>query len=135
LSASAKTIPTPPAASRGPFEGVSALRVFPKERKAATGEDVRFALAERHPMKESTVRTILTRLEEKGYATHRVDGRTNVYRGVDAPERVAAQSVRRIIERFCGGSVEQLLEGMVENHVVDERELQRLAQRIARRRG
>jgi BlaI family penicillinase repressor len=42
--------------------------------------------------------------------------------------------VRQIIERFCGGSVEQLLVGMVANDVVDEQELQRLAQRIAERK-
>ena len=104
------------------------------ERKAATAEDVRLALADRHPMKESTVRTILKRLEEKGYVDHAVDGRTNVYRGVDAPQNVAAKAVRHIIDRFCGGSVEALLVGMVNNDVVDESELQRLAQRIARRK-
>jgi predicted transcriptional regulator len=103
-------------------------------RRSATAEDVRMALAARHPMKESTVRTVLTRLEEKGYVTHSVDGRTNVYSGVDAPQKVAANSVRQIIERFCGGSVEQLLLGMVNDDVVDEDELQRLAQRIARRK-
>lgn len=104
-------------------------------RKSATAEDVRLALAVRHPMKESTVRTMLTRLEEKGYVTHRVEGRTNVYTGVDAPQNVAANSVRQIIDRLCGGSVEQLLVGMVNNDVVDEQELQRLAQRIARRKN
>jgi len=104
------------------------------ERKTATAEDVRLALAERHPMKESTVRTILKRLEEKGYIDHSVDGRTNIYRGIDEPQNVAAKAVRQIIERFCGGSVEALLLGMVNNDVVDESELQRLAQRIARRK-
>ena len=104
------------------------------ERKTATAEDVRLDLAERHPMKESTVRTILKRLEEKGYIDHSVDGRTNVYRGIDEPQNVAAKAVRQIIERFCGGSVEALLLGMVNNDVVDESELQRLAQRIARRK-
>jgi len=103
-------------------------------RGSATAEDVRVALAARHPMKESTARTILKRLEEKGYATHRVDGRTNVYTGVDAPQNVAAGAIRQIIDRFCGGSVEQLLVGMVNNDVVDERELQRLAKRIAGRK-
>ena len=86
-------------------------------------------------MKESTVRTVLTRLEEKGYLKHHVEGRTNVYAGVEAPQNVAAKAVRQIIERFCGGSVEQLLVGMVNNDVVDEQELQRLAQRIARRKN
>ncbi len=105
------------------------------DRTSATAEDVRLALNDRHPMKESTVRTILKRLEEKGYVDHVVDGRTNVYRGVDAPQSVAAKAVRQIIERFCGGSVETLLVGMVNNDVVDESELQRLAQRIARRKS
>ena len=105
------------------------------ERGSATGEDVRAALAGRHPMKESTARTILKRLEEKSYVRHRVDGRTNVYTPMVAQENVAARAVRQIIERFCGGSVEALLVGMVDNDVVDEHELQRLAQRIARRKN
>jgi len=105
------------------------------KRQPVTAEDVRAALAERHPMKESTVRTILKRLEEKGYLRHKVEGRTNIYIGADAPQNVAAKAVRQIIDRFCGGSVEELLVGMVANDVVDERELQRLAQRIARRKN
>ena len=103
-------------------------------RKSANAEEIREDLAARHPMKESTARTILKRLEDKGYVRHRVEGRTNVYSGIDAPQHVAARAVRQIIERFCGGSVEQLLVGMVNDDVVDERELQRLAQRIARRK-
>jgi len=105
------------------------------QRGSATAEDVRLAVADRHPMKESTVRTMLKRLEEKGYVRHTVDGRTNVYRGLEEPQSVAAKAVRQIIDRLCGGSVEQLLVGMVANDVVDEDELERLAQRIARRKG
>jgi predicted transcriptional regulator len=104
------------------------------QRGSATAEDVRLALAERHPMKESTVRTILKRLEEKGYVRHRVAGRTNVYSGIDAAQNVAVKAVRQIIERFCDGSVEQLLVGMVADDVLDEQELQRLAERIAQRK-
>ena len=50
------------------------------QRPTATAEDIREALATRHPMKESTTRTILKRLEEKGYATHRVDGYADAHR-------------------------------------------------------
>lgn len=103
------------------------------ERESATGEEVRTALAARHPMKESTARTVLTRLEDKGYLRRRVDGRTYIYSGVDAPQQVAAGAVRQIIDRLCGGSVEQLLIGMVDDQVLSERELQRLAQKIAKR--
>jgi len=104
------------------------------DRGSATGEEVRTALAERHPMKESTARTVLTRLEEKGYLRRRVEGRTNIYSGIDAPQQVAAGAVRQIIDRLCGGSVEQLLIGMVDDEVLTERELQRLARKIANRK-
>ena len=102
------------------------------KRASATAEDVRDALASRHPMKDSTARTILKRLEEKGYLEHRVEGRTNIYRGLTAPHNVAVRAVRQIIDRFCGGSLEQLLVGMVDDQILDEQELQRLANRIAR---
>ena len=98
---------------------------------SATAEDVRTSLAARHPMKDSTVRTILRRLEGKGYLTHAVEGRTYRYRPSDPGESVAAQAVSRIVDRFCNGSLEQLLIGMVDNDVVDGRELERLAKRIA----
>ena len=104
------------------------------KRSSATSEDVREALAARHPMKESTARTVLKRLEDKGYLAHRVEGRTNVYRGLTAPQNVAVRAVRQIIDRFCGGSIEQLLVGMVNDEVLDEQELQRLARKIARLR-
>ena len=99
-----------------------------------TAEAVRAALAARHPMKESTVRTMLKRLEEKGYVRHRVEGRTNIYSQVDEPRNVAAKAVRQIIDRFCGGSVEELLVGLVDNQVLNPKQLQRLAEKIAARK-
>jgi BlaI family penicillinase repressor len=104
------------------------------DRGSATSEEVREALEKRHFMKESTTRTVLRRLEEKGYVRHRVAGRTNVYAGVEKPENVAAKAVRHIIDRFCDGSVEQLLVGMVDNEVINKRDLENLARRIAKRK-
>ena len=104
------------------------------QRGSATSEDVRSMLAKRHYMKESTARTILSRLEAKGYVRHRVDGRTNVYSGIEQPHNVAAKAVRQIIDRLCDGSVEQLLVGMVDNEVIDKRDLANLARKIAKRK-
>jgi predicted transcriptional regulator len=101
---------------------------------SATSEEVRQALAARHPMKESTTRTILKRLEEKRYVRRTLQDRVNVYTGTVPPQRVAASAVRHLLDRFCGGSVEQLLVGMVASDVIDEQELQRLAHRIANRK-
>ena len=101
----------------------------------ASAEDVRLALARKHFMKESTARTILKRLEDKGYVRHRVEGRTNIYSGLEPKSNVAARAVRRLIDRLYGGSVEELLVGMVDNEVVDSRELADLTRKIARRKS
>ena len=100
-------------------------------RRTATADDVREALAPGRELKDSTVRTLLRRLEEKGYVTHAVEGRTYVYRGVEAPRSAAARAVRLIADRFCGGSMEELLVGMVESETIDRAELKRLAAKIA----
>ena len=99
---------------------------------SATAEAVREGLTSRRPMKDSTVRTVLRRLEEKGYLTHGVEGRTYVYRARVPRTSVAARAVHSIIERFCGGSLERLLVGMVEADVLDRKELEELARKIAR---
>ena len=83
------------------------------------------------PLKDSTVRTVLRRLEEKGYLTHSVDDRTFVYRPAQSRQRVAGRAAKRIVDWFCEGSVEALLVGMVDSKVLDRAELQRLADRIA----
>jgi len=83
------------------------------------------------PLKDSTVRTVLRRLEEKGYVAHTVDNRTFLYSPTDAAPIVAGRAVKRILDWFCEGSVEALLVGMVDSSVLDRKELQRLAERIA----
>jgi len=98
----------------------------------ASAEDVRQRLTD--PPGYSAVRAMLVRLEAKGYVRHRVEGRTNVYSGIEQPSNVAAKAVRQIIDRLCDGSVEQLLVGMVDNEVIDKRDLASLARKIAKRK-
>jgi predicted transcriptional regulator len=74
---------------------------------------------------------VLRRLEEKGYVTHILDNRTFLYSPAEPAPMVAGRAVKRILEWFCEGSVEQLLVGMVDSSVLDRKELQRLAERIA----
>lgn len=86
------------------------------------------------PLKESTVRTVLKRLEEKGHLTHTVDGRVFIYRATDTRGRAVARAVKRMVDRFCNGSVEEVLTGLVDAKIIDQRELQRLADKIAETR-
>lgn len=97
-----------------------------------SADQVRAALlAQGRPLKESTVRTVLKRLEEKGYLEHSLDNRTFLYRPVATRQAVAGRAAQRIVDWFCQGSVETLLAGMVDSAVLDRKELQRLAERIA----
>jgi predicted transcriptional regulator len=99
-------------------------------RKAeVTAEQVREELG--RPLKDSTIRTVLRRLEEKGYLEHSLENRTFLYRPSESRNRVAGRAVKRIVDWFCEGSVEALLVGMVDSKVLDRAELQRLAERIA----
>src|SRR5947207_970292 len=99
-------------------------------RGRITAEETRAALARRQNLKDSTIRTILRRLEDKGYVEHDVEGRTYVYRPRIAPHNVATQQVRGIIDRFCRGSVENLLVGMVDDNLITPDKLRELAERI-----
>jgi predicted transcriptional regulator len=89
----------------------------------------------KRPLKESTVRTVLRRLEDKGYLTHTVDNRTFIYTATEERSKAAARAVKRIVDRFCNGSVEEVLVGMVDAQILDRRELQRLADKIAKAKG
>ena len=102
------------------------------DRRATTAEVVRSDLAPRQALKDSTVRTILRRLESKGYATHVLLGRTFVYSPCIESQSVAVNAVRAIIDRFCQGSVETLLMGLVDGEVVSPQKLKQLAERISR---
>lgn len=99
----------------------------------ATADAVREGLHAAHPLKDSSVRTLLRRLEARGYLTHRLDGKVFVYRTTVPAQSLAARTVRQVIDRFCSGSVEQFLTGMVDEKVLSIHELRRLAKKVKAR--
>lgn len=106
------------------------------EHGPALGEAVRAAVGKERALTDSTIRTVLRRLEAKGYVRHKMDGRQFLYSSVREPRRVAAEAVRGVLRRLCRGSLEELLTGLVDHRVVNSTELRRLAERIeAQERG
>jgi predicted transcriptional regulator len=96
-----------------------------------SAEDCRRGLREIWPMKESTVRTVLLRLEQKGYLTHTVEGRAFKYLPSAGRLEVAARTVKHLIQRFCGGSAEELVLGLVDQKIITPAQLKALLKRIA----
>jgi predicted transcriptional regulator len=96
----------------------------------ATGEAIRNAVGKDRSLTDSTIRTVLRRLEAKQYVRHQVAGRQFLYSSAREPRKVAAEAVRSVLRNFCRGSLEELLTGLVDHRVVDSAELRRLAERI-----
>ena len=101
-------------------------------RRSATAEEIRQALRARYALKDSTVRTLLRRLEAREYLAHRLEGKTFVYRAQVPRTGVAARAVRQIIDRFWAGSVDQFLVGMVDERALSIAEIERLARKVRR---
>jgi BlaI family penicillinase repressor len=99
-----------------------------------TVESVHGAVSRARNIKETSVRTILRRLERKGYLKHEEEGRAYVYRAAQPARSFAAHAVRQIIDRFCRGSVEELVSGMVDAKVLSKSEMGRLEEFVRARK-
>jgi BlaI family penicillinase repressor len=96
------------------------------DRGPCSVEAVHQEISRARKLKETTTRTLLRRLEQKGYLKHEAQGRAYIYRALEPARSLAARAVRQIIDSFCRGSVEELVSGMVEAKVLNKGELDRL---------
>jgi BlaI family penicillinase repressor len=97
---------------------------------AMTAVAVRNAL--NRDLKDATIRTVLRRLEEKRYVSHTVEKGTFIYTAKESQERAAAKAVKGIVDKFCGGSLERMLLGLVEASVIEPKQLDALVGKVAR---
>lgn len=107
-----------------------AILRFIESKGPVTAEQVREGLLPAHPLKDSSVRTLLRRLESRGLVSHALEGKTFMYRAEVASTSVAAAAVRRLIDGFWKGSAEQFLTGLVDEKVLSEADLRRLAKKV-----
>ncbi len=97
-------------------------------------EAVHQVVSQKRNVKETTVRTLLRRLEQKGYLRHEAEGRAYIYHAIEPSRSLAARAVRQIIDRLCQGSVEELVTGMVDAKVLSNAELKQLEAFVRSRR-
>ena len=97
-------------------------------------EAVHAIVSRKHDLKETSVRSILRRLEQKSYLTHESDGAAYIYRSTETSRSLAARAVRQLIDRFCQGSVEELVSGMVDANVLSKEEMKRLEELVRSQR-
>lgn len=91
-------------------------------------EDIQSKLPDK--LVDSTIRTMLQIMENKGYVTFRKESRAKIYRATVQREKVQTSAVEQMVNRFFGGSAEMLLARMIENDQVDLKELDRIRENL-----
>lgn len=117
-----------PALSKGELAVASALwEVGPASVRAVFD-----ALAASQKMDFTTVQTYLRRLETKGYANSRLEGRNRIYTSRTKPGTVIRDTVQDLIKRLFGGEPLPLVRHLIEEQGIDEAGLSELRQLIDR---
>src|SRR5262245_49580204 len=98
------------------------------ERGEVTATEVRRVLSLTRKVARNTVRTLLERMEDKGWLKHRVEGRTFLYAAARPRRDTVGQKVREIVETVCGGSPETLVTALLDYRGLRPDELKRIRQ-------
>lgn len=93
-------------------------------RGEVTAREARAALP--REVARNTVRTLLERMEEKGWVTHREVGRAYLYRAARPRAESIGRKVREVVETVCGGSPEALVAALLDYRGLRRGELQRI---------
>ncbi|MHC5543442.1 BlaI/MecI/CopY family transcriptional regulator [Singulisphaera rosea] len=91
-----------------------------------TAEQVRDALPDEPH--DSTVRTLLRSLENKGYVEHDDRGKAYTYRAAISRTKVQRSAVRNVLSRFFGGSAEDLVLRLIEDERITPEQLDEIRQ-------
>jgi predicted transcriptional regulator len=93
--------------------------------------DLVAGLPEDEPLAYNSVLTTIRILEQKGYVTHRQEGRAFLYSPCIAEQEASRSEVRHVLGRFFGNSRERLLLSLLGDEDLSPDELQRLKKAIA----
>ena len=79
-----------------------------------SASEVRRILSRTREVARNTVRTLLERMEQKGWIRHREEGRTFLYSAAQPRQATIGQKVHEMIETVCGGSPEALVTALLD---------------------
>lgn len=106
------------------------------ERGEATAVEVREALRPDRDLAQTTVSTLLSRLEKRGLVAHRTEGRQYVYRAVVEEARVRRSVVTGLsgmADRLFAGDLAELVTQLLAEGDVDADDLARVRRMIEKR--
>jgi BlaI family transcriptional regulator, penicillinase repressor len=102
------------------------------ERGEVTALEVWRVLSQTRKVARNTVRTLLERMEVKGWLKHRAEGRAFLYMPARPRNETIRQKVREIVETVCRGSPETLVTALLDYRGLQPDELKRIRQLLDR---
>ncbi len=87
-------------------------------------------LAGRRKVARNTVRTLVERMEEKGWLIHRTVGRTFFYSAAIPRTVSVGHKIAEVVDKVCGGSPESLVAALLNYRGLDTGELKRIRQML-----
>jgi BlaI family transcriptional regulator, penicillinase repressor len=96
------------------------------QRGKVTAKEVLDVLSQERKLSRNTVRTLLERMEAKGWLKHRTEGRTFTYTAARPRHDSIGQKVREVVETLCGGSPEALVTALLDYRGLRADELKRI---------
>lgn len=100
------------------------------DRSACSVADVWKVLNKRRGVSRNTVQTLIVRLEEKGWLTHREEDGGYIYSPTVSREESQRSSVRRFIETVFDGSSEGLVLTLLSGGAISKAEADRIRKLI-----
>jgi predicted transcriptional regulator len=94
--------------------------------------DLVAAMPDGEALAYTSVLTTVRILEQKGYVTHRQEGRAFLYSPCVAEREASRSEIRHTMQRFFGNSRERLLLSVLGDDEIDPEELSRLKALIAK---
>ena len=96
------------------------------DRGEVAAQEVRELLSPRRELSRTTVRTMLSRMERKGWLQHRIISQTFFYSPLVARDTSLGQRVLDLVDRGCGGQPERLVNALIEYRGLTEEEVERI---------
>ena len=108
---------------------IAMLRVLWRQGEASVAE-ICEALRPERALAQTTVATVLTRLEKRGVVTHRREARQFVYRAAVTEGEVRGSMVQELTERLFHGDVTELVSHLLAARDIDSNDLARVKQMV-----
>ena len=104
------------------------------DRREATVAGVLSALEGGRELAYTTVATMLRKMEARGLARHRLEGRTFIYEAAVAEDAVSRGMADHLLDRLFEGSLAGMVGHLLSTREISREELSKLEQLIAERK-